>query len=425
MEKIRSGQSFLYRQNGYNSTVIEVKMKERIRGDYLQVALGNAIQRFPYMADKLVEKKGTYYLHHNDVSINAVKTNKFRTLGSMATGYHLLDVTFDKNSIKVAFHHALCDGRGVKPFIETMVYYYCKLKYKKVFSTEGIHTIDEGMDIGEIAEPFGTKFYPVDESKVVTVNNDGFALPESTSAPRVCNRTEILINEQEFVNKAKRYGSSPGVFAATLLSSSIYQLHPQTDKPIVCSMATDLRTAIGAENTHRNCTASLYLPYSKDDENSEIIDLCSKYKKLLLAQKNKDSVMKMINKQIGLFNKLDSIGTLEEKRKMLSFFEGMCINTYVISYLGKMCFNDFDQYVESTHLYCGGIKGLTVNMVAAGGNISFDILQGFEGDSYVRSFINKLEEQGIAYKSTGVFAITTGKDKSHITSRRQAERYYA
>ena len=97
MKQIRSGQSFLYRTNGYDSTVVEVRMRDKVAGSCLQAALTNVARRFPYLTQKLVEKGGAYYLHRDDNSMVAVKTDKFRTLGSMATGYHLLDVTFTEN----------------------------------------------------------------------------------------------------------------------------------------------------------------------------------------------------------------------------------------------------------------------------------------------------------------------------------------
>lgn len=56
MRQIRSGQSFLYRTDGYDSTVIEIRMKDKVTGSYLQVALTNTVKRFPYLTDKLVEK---------------------------------------------------------------------------------------------------------------------------------------------------------------------------------------------------------------------------------------------------------------------------------------------------------------------------------------------------------------------------------
>ena len=47
LRKLRSGQSFLYREGGYNSTVVEVRMTERVSGSCLQSALTRVSRRFP------------------------------------------------------------------------------------------------------------------------------------------------------------------------------------------------------------------------------------------------------------------------------------------------------------------------------------------------------------------------------------------
>lgn len=138
MEKIRSGQAYLYRDGGLNCTVIDVRMKDKVRGEYLRRALNKALKRYPYMASKLVEKNGDFYIEKDRVSMVAVNTDKFRALGSMSTGYHLIDITYTENRIRVAFHHALCDGRGVKPFVETLIYYYCCFKYNKNLDATGV-----------------------------------------------------------------------------------------------------------------------------------------------------------------------------------------------------------------------------------------------------------------------------------------------
>lgn len=137
MEKIRSGQSFLYRDGGLNSTVLDVRMKDRVRGDYLQRALTITLQRYPYMTSKLVEAGGNYYLEQCHNSMTVIKTEKLRVLGSMSIGYHLIDLTYTANKIRVAFHHALCDGRGIMPLLGTLVYYYCCLRYNKTLDSRG------------------------------------------------------------------------------------------------------------------------------------------------------------------------------------------------------------------------------------------------------------------------------------------------
>lgn len=424
MKQIRSGQSFLYRTNGYDSTVVEIRMHDKVTGSYLQVALTNTARRFPYLTQKLVEKGGAYYLHRDDNSMVAVKTDKFRTLGSMATGYHLLDVTYIGNCIRVAFHHGLCDGRGVMPFIETLLYDYCCQKYHKKFSSEGIRLPGEPIPEKETVEPFTREFYEVDETAVQQVEHDGLALPESTSVPEGCYHSEILLDENTFVQAARAIGATPTLLAAMLLSRCILELNPQAEKPVVCNLAMDLRSAIGKELTHRNCVGTAYLPYTAQDKTSAPEELARRYRELLAAQREPNAVKAALNKQIGLFNKLDELPSLEEKRKLMSFFNGMVNNTYVISYMGRLRLNDYAQYVESAHFFSDTICGLTVNMVAAAGKLSFEVLQGFPNAGYAQAFRQALAPYGLI-SASALDAVTTGRDKSFITASRQAERYYA
>lgn len=424
MKQIRSGQSFLYRTNGYDSTVVEIRMRDKVTGSYLQVALTNTARRFPYLTQKLVEKGGAYYLHRDDNSMVAVKTDKFRTLGSMATGYHLLDVTYIGNCIRVAFHHGLCDGRGVMPFIETLLYDYCCQKYHKKFSSEGIRLAGEPIPEEETVEPFTREFYEVDETAVQQVEHDGFALPESTSMPEGCYHSEILLDENTFVQAARAIGATPTLLAAMLLSRCILELNPQAEKPVVCNLAMDLRSAIGKELTHRNCVGTAYLPYTAQDKTAAPEELARRYRELLAAQREPNAVKAALNKQFGLFNKLDELPSLEEKRKLMSFFNGMVNNTYVISYMGRLRLNDYAQYVESAHFFSDTICGLTVNMVAAAGKLSFEVLQGFPNAGYAQAFRQALAPYGLI-SASALDTVTTGRDKSFITASRQAERYYA
>lgn len=423
MRKIVSGQSFLYRKNGYDSTIIEVKMKDKIRGDYLQVALSNALKRFPYLSDKLVEKKGCYYLSEDLNAMTVNKTNKLYTLGSMSTGYHLLNVTFTDKSIKIAFHHGLCDGRGIKPFIETLIYYYCSLKYKKEFDSTGIHLMDEEIKKEELGEPYPKEFYEVDKSKVKEFDKNCFSLPENTEDVSQTYRTLILVNEDNFIKIAKKMSATPTILTSILFSKAIIE-NNKIDKPIMCNLAVDLRSFIGAELTHKNCTGTICLPFNLEDNEKNITDLVNKYREEIKTQRDVNFIKNFLNKQIGMFNKLDEIPTLAEKRKMLSFFDNITNDTYVISYLGKMNFNDFDEYIDSVCFYSDGSRGIIINIVAAGGKLSFNVLQNFETKKYVESFCELLKEYDIDYEINDVGVFKTGKDKSYITASHQAERFF-
>jgi hypothetical protein len=144
----------------------------------------------------------------------------------------------------------------------------------------------------------------------------------------------------------------------------------------------------------------------------------------MAIQRDPNTVKAVLNKQIGMFNKLDEMSTLEEKRKMMAFFNGMISNTYVISYIGRLRLNDYAEYIESAHFFSDTICGLTINMISAGEKLSLEMLQGFSGKKYAESFCKQLIPYGLL-SATDTMVITTGKDKSFITASRQAERLYA
>ena len=125
LEKIRSGQTFLYREGGYPGMVVDVRMKDDISGNALKLALDRALVRYPYFTRKLVEKDGTFYLVQNPLPFILEETADLHSLGSAEVNYHLIDVTYEQKSIYIAYDHGLCDGRGIMPFVKTLVYYYC------------------------------------------------------------------------------------------------------------------------------------------------------------------------------------------------------------------------------------------------------------------------------------------------------------
>jgi len=424
MKKIRSGQAFLYRDGGICSTVFDIRMKDKVRGDLLRRALDKAMERYPYLTSKLVEKNGNYYIAHNLLPVILAKTDKFRALGSIRVNYHLIDVTYEDKRICVAFHHALCDGRGIMPFIKTLIYYYCCLKYNKTFDATGIRLAGEPLLPGETMEPFGDSKYDIGNTPMPEIVKDGYLLPENVNDVSNFYRYEININRDKFMTFAKENNATPAILVALLASKSIKKLHSDADKPIVCNMASDMRKELGLENTHKNCVGSLYMPYIEAIEKLSLNEQATMYRNIIKQQRHPDVVKSAANNQIGLSDKLDQLETLPEKKQMLSFFNDLCINTFVISYAGQLQVGECEKYVDSMHLYGGGSKGLILNMLSAGDYITVDLLQSFESEQFASGFMQSLEEIGLEYNSSQRINFTTTRDKTFVTGGRQAEKYY-
>lgn len=390
LDKVHSGQSYLYMSQGMDSEVCEVRFKERVSGSDLTEAIRYALMRFPYINTRLIELDGDFYIVQNPVAMAAHPTKNLGKLGSLRTNEHLVEVTYHKNSAYFAFHHALCDGRGVKPFIETVIYYYCQRFYHSNAQAEGIRLKDTPLLPNDTADAFWD-FYDYDD-----INDYRF---------------EITIPQSDYMSVAKANNATPVILLSYAISQTIAKLFPDFDKPINANIATDMRAALGYENTFKNTVKSTILPYTKDDKSKTFKEIATNYRTYLNQQKDIDFCKKEANGIIGLYNKLDEAPSFEEKQKLLAFMENIHLNTYTISYIGQFILNENEQYIDSIHLYSAGTIGISINMICANGKFTIDVKQNFPEDTYVKPFLETLAELGITNTQVSdSIPFTTPKD---------------
>lgn len=410
-EKDRSGQSYLYKRHGMESEVIEVRFRKKISGSFLNQALQTAIKRYPYFNTKLIERDGDFYIVQNEQSLIAKRTKELARLGHISCGYHLIDVTYYGCSVYVSFHHALCDGRGIMPFVETLIYYYCDFAYGRKEAPEGVRLADDPLLPGETVDPFLHEYDFDREKEFVNISSDAFAIPENVKVDEITNyRYEVKIPECRYMNVCRENNATPVILLALLMSRGIAELYPEYDRPVNANIATDMREALDAPNTFKNCVKTMVLPYSREFSEKSLPEQASEYRELLKAQRDRDYCRKEANAMIGLFNKLDSLDSYEEKQKIMDFFEGMTLNTYIISYLGKFHLGENAPYVSEIHLYNSGTTGLGINMTACGDSFVLDFKQNFSSDKYVRAFCRELDRMGMEYTASGVIPFTTPGD---------------
>jgi len=410
-ERIRSGQSYLYQQGGMGSIILEVRFTKKVWGSRLNRALLETFRRYPYLNTKLIEKDGDFYIVQNTIAHTANCSKKLPALGGITSGYHLVEVTYYDNTVYISFHHALCDGRGVKPFVETLIYYYCQYRYNDVVEVEGIRKAEDPLLEGETAEPFA-KPYSYDESKeFISISRDGFHIPENVKTDKNENyRYELTISHDEFMKVCKENNATPVILVALLMSKAIANLYPDWDKQINANIATDMREALGVPNTFKNCVKSMILPYSKELSALPLPEQALEYRAFLREQKDKDYCRKEANSMLTLFDKLDTLPSYEAKQQIMSFFDGMTLDTFIISYLGQMVLGANAKYIDSVHLYNSGTTGLGINVISCGDKFVLDFKQNFSSDKYVKGFCEELKKVNLSFTLGDVIAFTTPED---------------
>lgn len=407
-EKNCAGQSYLYRRGGMAGETFEIYMKDPISHAELQQAVGITLKRYPYITAKLVQKNGVFYFTNNYDTLIVEETETLRELGSRDTNQHLVDVTFKGQKLFVSFHHALIDGEGIKPFIETLLLYYCSYRYsKRVEKVEGIRMAGDPLFEGETKDPF-LRPYEYTEKEFPKIERNGFPLPESgkpDSEPHY--RYELLIVHDDFLNFAKKHNATPSIAAALVMDRAINNLYPGFDQPIICNSAVSMRTALNCEHTFKNCVKSIMLPYTQKLSKLPLAKQSLEFRNLLDIQRDADYLKKSANEIIGLYNKLDQIATFDEKQQFMSFLDEIPAHTYFLSYIGKFNLGDYDQYIETIRLYDSSVTGLGINIIATNKYFCIDFKQSFQTGKYVDEFVKVLKSYGIECDKSEAIAFLT------------------
>ena len=396
-EKVRAGQPYLYRKNGLPSEVYEIRMNGNVEHNALNEALAATMERYPYFKVRFEEHEGDFYAVENDLSIEAYESEVLIPLGGAENNYYLIGVTHHKKSICVSFHHGLADGRGVKNFVETLIYHYCRAAYGSTAGSEGILTADDPITEAEISEPCGSK-YKIDRStlkKIEGVSRKGFTLPETKAPKSAHRRYELKFPQTDFIDLCKANGASPVVMLSVMMSRAIRALYPDSKEVINSNFPVDARAALGCEGTYKNCVKSISLPYGESEAQMSTEELCRHYKHLMNDQRTPERCKDEFNKIIMLLNAVSHLHSFGKRRAVMRILDDLKLDTYLISYIGQFRFNENERYVESVHLYSDCSSGLVMNMTCQCGYFIIDFTQDFEGDKYVNALAESFTSAGI------------------------------
>lgn len=411
VEKIRSGQTYLYRKGGMESMVLEIKLKAPVVGKNLEQAVAETFIRFPYFKSLLVEQKGDFYLVPNEAPFLVRATADLHPLGGKEVNNYLIDLTYNQDKINLAFHHGLCDGRGLMPFAKTLIYYYCLQTYGNHGQVPGVRLAGEALLPGETTEPLNKKFMTA-ETRLPAVKKEGYTLPETLASigHQDYYRYEVKIQQESLMAFAKQNQATPAIAISLFVAQAIKKIHPQTELPILVNMASDLRAGVQLENTFKNCVSSISFPYTEDFANKSLSEQATTYRELIKTYKTPKFVQENLGGMSDLFDKVDQLPTFEEKQKNLAFFSELLTQTFIISYVGQTKLGAYEQYVDTLHLYGSGITGITIEMMAIGDNITFDFMQSFASEKYMEALIAVMNEAGLVFEVSDQIKFSTPKD---------------
>lgn len=257
-----SGVTSLYRSSPHRAYVVEVGLRKRIRGDMLQEAVNQTLQRMPYFTDALTEKDGDFYYAVNPLPMEVAETKQHRRVGGPETNWHCVDVTWWENVASFSMFHAFCDGLGLNLFIESVIYHYFCIRDGKKYEANGIRAVGSPILPGEETDPYA-QTYPVAEGfNMASFSEKFYHLPEADEKPtdRML-AMPVRIREDDFMRFVKENKGTPTAMLHILMAHAVQTVHPENEQMIGALIPASSRKLLGVENTFKNCVGALRLPY--------------------------------------------------------------------------------------------------------------------------------------------------------------------
>lgn len=95
---------------------------------------------------------------------------------------------------------------------------------------------------------------------------------------------------------------------------------------------------------------------------------------------------------------------------MLSFFNDLITNTFVLSYVGQLKLGECEMYIDSFYLYGSGTTGLTMEILAFKDSFTLAFMQSFATEKYIHALAEVMKEASLPFTISEQIKFDTPKD---------------
>ena len=408
-EWVGFGSLFCYGTVRPRSFVVRVEAASSVQGETLQQAVDKALERMPYYRQTIVGKGGKCYYANNDLPFLVAETRELRELGSAATNYHMIDVTYFESTIWFSMFHGLTDGLGFNQFIDAVLYHYFCLKDHTSYGDEGIVTERVPFDPTETVDPvlMGIRLGPrdfVQALKALLPNKRRFRLPEVDEPDGkgpLMHHLPLRVESGIFMSWCKAHATSPAAALSAILARAIAVTAEVENDEVECEVEFSARKVLGLDRTFKNCTTLINLPIAGTEAKSVPVgELAASMRRTMKENINETHARRTLG-MLSLFLKLfTSLPIHERMGRSMPLVERFPQDTVSVDYVGSLKANGYgDQILDVRYLDAdlfGGSLFVLFNEVAGHFVVSFN--QTFASDRYFEALGEVLAECGLPYE---------------------------
>jgi hypothetical protein len=400
-EELYSSQVIFYSLNKKFSMYVQcrIELDEQIDRNQMQKAADETISRYPYFRVMLSRIGERYVLENNDAPFLVYDDPEKPTLEPDKNNRYLIRISASGTLLNICFCHALTDGRGIFPFVKTLLYYYAVQQYKIDPQMKDVRLAGEPVSEEEINDPYLA--FDASSADMASLRENQelvFRLPDQDDPSGTYFIHTFHTDCKGFMDFAHNVDGSPNALSVLFLYRMLVKLFPEHAKDIVVSVAVDMRKALGVSNSH-HCSVSI-IPMRYDERmtamSTDKVETVIRGR--IIVGSDDDRLAQSIAGAKYFYGYVSSMKTLAEKTaaSAAATEKGSESFTAAVSYPGQQDYGMMNNHIKSFYILANNrVPMLDIEIASFGKDFYFAVLQGFDDDRYADELKKQMEAEGI------------------------------
>lgn len=382
-----------------NTIKVSVEFAAPIDAGMLRRALDITQGRYPYFSVRRVKTEREILLEDNPLPWVLKQQDTPVTLGGAESNGHMIAFRYAGSWLYADFFHGLTDAAGFLNLLRTLCYYYCREAYDRDISPEGIWLAEDPILPEEVDDPYG-KLPPRAADKPTAKKKPEYMnLAEENHYACTGNHVfRVAIPQADLMQYCLDNDGSPATAIALFLARVIKKLHPHSEKPIGCGMATNLRKAFGTPRSHHSNLAIPVLDFTDQIAAKPFALQGTAFRGQVLLKYDPEVLREDAYASAMLYGLIDSLPTCEQKQQTMeriikSMFRGPTVS---VSYVGRSNLGACEKYIRRLYTEVTG-TGIMVELNAVNDVFCMEFIQEWAERDYFDLFCQELEACNIRY----------------------------
>ena len=368
----------------HNTMGAFLTLKDPVDGEILRRAVEALRVRFPYFYVRAATGGGDAVIVPNDLPMTVRNTWEPISLNTEAANFHLAAWKYEGRRLAFEISHALTDGAGALPYVQSALYLYLSWATGSSFDPAGFRLPGQPIPESETGDPFRDLDVdgaaPLYQKKPIP---DFFRL--TGGADRDKTVFCLKLHESQVMRYCREFDGTPNVIASVMMARAARRLDPSCEKAVTAMVCVNHKALLGNHDNYRCFVGSAFLDFPRGRDLNDVHRACTIARGQLMLQAQPENALFEIRQM---------------KRGLPPPAPDIPQASICVSCLGGRGFGPLDPWIDEFYIMTSlsKITDVLCEITCVGHSFFLAFMQPFSSPDYLRCFLEELTWAGMQYE---------------------------